>query len=60
MEKKTDQGRGNPGKRHYVKPKVTCISLEDGEALSEFCKEKPFTCKDLRDMGNEMLKENKS
>jgi hypothetical protein len=42
MNKESEQKKGNPEKRCYVKPEARRISLKDEQALSEFCKQKPF------------------
>ena len=60
MGKELEQRKGKPGEWRYVKPEFRCISLKTEEASAEFCKEKPFTSKDLKGMVNETLKECRS
>jgi len=60
MGKEPEQKKGNPGKRCHLKPEAKCISLKDEEALSEFCKQKPFTPKDLKEMVKDTLKKYRS
>jgi hypothetical protein len=60
MGKDPEQKKGNPGKRCYLKPEAKCISLKNEEALSEFCKQKPFTPKDLKEMVKDTLKKYRS
>jgi hypothetical protein len=56
MNKEPEQKKGNSGKQCYEKPEARCMSLKDEQALSEFCKQKPFTPKDLKEIVKETLK----
>jgi hypothetical protein len=56
MSKESEEKKGYPEKRCYVKPETRCISLKDEDDLSEFCKEKPFAPNDLKKMVKETLR----
>jgi hypothetical protein len=60
MNDKLRRKQDNPRRRFYVKPAAKCISLKDEEALSEFCKQKPFTPKDLKEIVKDTLKKYQS
>jgi hypothetical protein len=57
MNVRPEQMNDTSRRRPYLKPDGKNISLKDEAALLNFCKQKPFDVKDLREMIHEMLKD---
>ncbi len=43
-------------KKVYVKPELSRIPLDDEEGLLEYCKDKPYTAQELKEVIKEMLR----
>jgi hypothetical protein len=56
MDPKPELKKNHFPKRLYVKPEARRLSLSDEEELLEFCKQKPYDVKDLKEVVNETLK----
>ncbi len=51
-EPKKDPSR----KKVYVKPELSRIPLDDEEGLLEYCKDKPYTAQEVKEVIKEMLR----
>jgi hypothetical protein len=56
MDHKPESKKDPSNKKVYVKPKLDRISLDDEEGLLEYCKGKPYSAQELKDVIKGMLR----
>ena len=56
MDNESESKKDPSQKKVYVKPGLNRIPLDDEEGLLEYCKDKPYTAQELREVIKEMLR----